>query len=96
MEHHVQAEVGCTDIVTVDNRCPSRGEAELPEEIRYPMELDSHGSNKSIFGFSRRPRNCTLFLRTLRDGIMIEIDNEGAGRGKIILVTSPVIILVGM
>ena len=52
------------------------------------MELDIHGSNRSVFGCSRGPSNCTLFLGTPRDGIAIEIDNEGISRGKIILVAN--------
>ena len=39
---------------------------------------------------------CVLFLGTPRDGIVNEIDNEGAGRGKIILVANLVNVRVGM
>ena len=96
MKHQVGVEVGCTKIVTVDNWCPSRGEVELPEEIRYPTELGSCGSGRSVFDFSGGPSNCTLFLGTSRDEIAIEMDNEGTGGGKIILVASLVSVRVCM
>ena len=37
-----------------------------------------------------------LFLRTLRDWIATEVENEGIGRGKIILIVGPIDIRVGM
>ena len=96
MEHHVRVEVGCTDFDVVYNLCQSRGEVEFPKEIRYPMELSSHGSDRSVFNFSRGPSNYMLFLRTPRDRIEIKIDNEGFSRGKIILVSSLVNVQGGM
>ena len=78
------------------NWCLSREETELPEEIRYPTKLNSCCSKKSVFGFSRGLRNCKLLLGTPRDGIATKIDNEGVGGGKIILLSSPVRVQVGM
>ena len=95
MEQRVRAKVGCTDIDVVDNRCPSRGEAELPEEIRYPTELGSRGSDRSVFYIGGGPSNYTLFHRTSRYGIATETDDEGAGGCKIIPVARPIMVRVG-
>ena len=57
------------------------------------MEL---GNDKSVFGFSGGPRKCMLFLGTPRDWIVTEVENEDAGRGKIILIASPIGVQVGM
>ena len=86
MKHLVGAEVGCTDIVAIDDRCSSRGETELAEYIGYPTELGSCGSDRLVFGFSGGPTNCVLLLGTPRDWIAIEVENEGTSRGKIILI----------
>ena len=54
------------------------------------MELGSHGSDISVFGLCGGSSNCVLFLRTPRDWIATEVENEGVGRGKIILIADPV------
>ena len=52
------------------------------------MELGSRSRDRLVFGFNGGPRNYTLFLGTPRDGIVTEIDNEGAGGAKYILVAN--------
>ena len=60
------------------------------------MELDSRGSNRPVFSLSGGPSNCALFLGTQRDWIAIKVENEGTGRGKIILIAGPFDVRVGM
>ena len=96
VEHWVREEVGCTDIVAIDDQCPSREETELAEYIGYPKKLGSRGSNRSVFSFSGGLSNCALFLRTPRDWNATEVENEGVGRGKIILIAGPFSVRVGM
>ena len=59
------------------------------------MEFDSRGNDISIFIFSGGLSNCVLFLGIPREGIATKVDNEGSGRGKIILIASPVNVRVG-
>ena len=60
------------------------------------MELDNRGSDKPVFYFSGESNSCALFLGTLREWIAIEVENEGIGSGKIILIDGPIGVRVSM
>ena len=60
------------------------------------MELGSRGNDRSVFDFSGGPSNYALFLGAPRYWILTKVDDECASRDKIILVSSPVSIRVGM
>lgn len=64
VKDRVGAEMGRTNIITIDHRLLRDGDFKFSKKRTYPTQFSSNGSNISIFSFSGRTNNGLLLLGT--------------------------------
>ena len=74
MKHRIGGDGKSRDIITPEFGRKGKKDAKILENLSKPTKLSSNGCKSSIFWFSGRLWHCVLFLSTLGNGIVTNVN----------------------
>ena len=84
VKNRIDRKVGCTNVVTIYNRCLKELKAKFTQKIFEPKDFCSCASKDMTFNLHGRLSNKLLLARASRYNITTKVDNICSSRGPVI------------